>query len=79
MLVNICQVLSDPLTEGAEIFWVQIWLWVLIFWLFNPVSATVDTGHEQNPFLSIRISKALVMVITILFIRAFVLGKAVVR
>lgn len=31
MLANICQVLSDPLTEGAEIFWVQIWLWVLIF------------------------------------------------
>lgn len=48
MLVNICQVLSDPLTEGAEIFWVQIWLWVLIFGLFNPVSATVDTGHEQK-------------------------------
>lgn len=49
------------------------------FWLFNPVSATADTGHEQKGlFLSIRMSKALVMLITILLIRAFVLGKALV-
>lgn len=49
------------------------------FWLFNPMSAIVDTGHEQKGlFLSIRMSKALVMLITILFIRAFVLGKALV-
>lgn len=30
MLVSICKVLSDPLTEGTELFWVQIWLWMLI-------------------------------------------------
>jgi len=60
MLVIVCKVLSDPLIEDAEVCWVQIWFWVLIFGSLILWVLLQTLVMRKYDFSSIRMLKAMV-------------------